>query len=82
MLFSLALLQIGTYCGYSATRIASQLAPGSSLYSLEYNPANAAVARQILAHAGLDATVKVLNGTADACSQVGAASLDRAGQRV
>ncbi|MEW5318298.1 MAG: hypothetical protein WDW38_009531 [Sanguina aurantia] len=63
-------LEIGTYCGYSATRIASHLGPGSRLYSLEYNPGNAAVARQVLAHAGLEATVQVLNGTADACSHI------------
>lgn len=66
----LSAAQVGTYCGYSATRIASLLAPGSSLYSLEYNPANASIARQIISHAGLDSTVKVMNGTVGACSQV------------
>ena len=32
------------------------------LYSVEFNTANAAIARRILAHAGVDAKVTVISG--------------------
>jgi catechol O-methyltransferase len=45
-------LELGAYVGYSALRIARALPAGGHLFSLELNPANAQLARQIAAHAG------------------------------
>lgn len=55
-------LELGTYCGYSAVRIARLLSPGSKLITLEFNPANAAIARQIIAFAGLQDKVSLIEG--------------------
>ncbi|KAG7246524.1 hypothetical protein CRUP_032950, partial [Coryphaenoides rupestris] len=49
-----AVLELGTYCGYSTVRIASMLPPGARLLTLEFNPAYAAVARQVIAWAGME----------------------------
>jgi len=57
------LLELGTYCGYSALRTARVMPEGAHLYSLEFNPANAEIARRILGHAGVDDRVTVLVGT-------------------
>ncbi len=57
------LLELGTYCGYSALRIARRLPPDAHLYSIEFNPANADIARRILAHAGMADRVTVVVGT-------------------
>jgi catechol O-methyltransferase len=46
------LLELGTYCGYSALRMARVMPREARLYSVEFNAANAAIARRILAHAG------------------------------
>ena len=51
-------LELGTYCGYSAVRIASLLSPDAKLITLEFNPACAAIARQVIAWAGLEDKVK------------------------
>ncbi|HYD49998.1 MAG TPA: O-methyltransferase [Terriglobales bacterium] len=48
----LRVLELGAYVGYSALRIARQLPPGGKLFSVELNPANADIARRIVAHAG------------------------------
>ncbi len=45
-------LELGTYCGYSALRIA-RAAPAARVYSVEFAEANALNARQIWAHAGV-----------------------------
>eukprot|EP01018_Ginkgo_biloba_P002801 Gb_35678 [translate_table: standard] len=59
-------LEIGTYCGYSAVRIASQLhTPNSKLIALEMSPANCEIARQIIEHAGLSSKVQVVQGKFD-----------------
>lgn len=50
-------LELGTYCGYSAVRIARLLSPGTKLITVEFNPANAAIARQVIAYAGLQEQV-------------------------
>lgn len=55
-------LELGTYCGYSSVRIARLLSPDSKLITLEFNPAFAAIARQIIAHAGLQDKVTVVEG--------------------
>ena len=55
-------LELGTYCGYGALRIAVA-APGARVVSLEFNPANAEIARRILDHAGVGGRVPVVVGT-------------------
>lgn len=55
-------LELGTYCGYSTLRIARLLSPGSKLITVEFNPAYATIARQIIAHAGLQDKVTLLEG--------------------
>lgn len=57
------LLELGTYCGYSALRMARRMPPDAHLCSVEFNPANAHIARRILAHAGVDDRVTVVIGT-------------------
>ena len=57
------LLELGTYCGYSALRIARVMPTDAVLYSIEFNPANAAVARRIWDHAGIGERIVVIAGT-------------------
>ena len=57
------LLELGTYCGYSALRTARAMPPGAHLWSIEFSPANAAVARRVLEHAGAGDRVTVVVGT-------------------
>ncbi len=46
-------LELGTYCGYSAVRIASGMQqPSSKLISLEISAANVEIATQVVHHAG------------------------------
>nr|AME15628.1 catechol-O-methyltransferase [Heteropneustes fossilis] len=58
-----AVLELGTYCGYSTVRIARLLSPGTKLITVEFNPTYAAVARQIIAHAGLQDKVTLVEGS-------------------
>ncbi|MGB9305120.1 MAG: O-methyltransferase [Mycobacterium sp.] len=55
-------LELGTYCGYGALRIA-RAAPNAKVYSVELAEANAANARQIWAHAGVAERVTCVVGT-------------------
>ncbi|GLJ33508.1 hypothetical protein SUGI_0673950 [Cryptomeria japonica] len=56
-------LELGTFCGYSAVRIASQLHnEGSKLLTFEMNPDNCNIARRIIEHAGLSSKVVVVEG--------------------
>lgn len=55
-------LELGTYCGYSALRIA-HAAPRASVYSVEFAEANATIARRIWAHAGVADRVTCIVGT-------------------
>jgi catechol O-methyltransferase len=57
------LLELGTYCGYSALRMARVMPSDARLYSIEFNPANAEIARRILAHAEMTDRVTVVVGT-------------------
>ena len=57
------LLELGTYCGYSALRTVRAMPADAHLYSIEFNQANAAIARRILDHAGVGERVTVLHGT-------------------
>ncbi|XP_026103681.1 catechol O-methyltransferase A isoform X1 [Carassius auratus] len=56
-------LELGTYCGYSTVRIARLMSPGSKLITVEFNPAFAEVARQIIAYAGLQDKVTLVEGS-------------------
>src|ERR1700761_1487945 len=55
-------LELGTYCGYGALRIA-RAAPTAKVVSVELSPANAEVARRIWTHAGIDDRVTCVVGT-------------------
>jgi catechol O-methyltransferase len=55
-------LELGTYCGYGALRIAGA-APGAKVVSVELAPANADNARRIWAHAGVGDRVTCVVGT-------------------
>ncbi|MGK5111829.1 O-methyltransferase [Geodermatophilus sp. CPCC 205506] len=57
------LLELGTYCGYSALRMARAMPADAHVYSIEFNPANAEIARRVLAHAGVAHRVTVVVGT-------------------
>jgi catechol O-methyltransferase len=56
------LLELGTYCGYSALRMARVMPSDAHLYSIEINPANAAIARRIWEHASISDRVTVIVG--------------------
>lgn len=55
-------LELGTYCGYSALRIA-RAAPSARIYSVELAEANAVNARRIWAHAGVADRITCVVGT-------------------
>jgi catechol O-methyltransferase len=55
-------LELGTYCGYGALRIA-RAAPSARVFSVELAAANAAVARRIWAHAGVEDRITCVVGT-------------------
>jgi catechol O-methyltransferase len=57
------LLELGTYCGYSALRAARVMPEGARLVSIEFNAENAAIARRIWDHAGIGGELTVLVGT-------------------
>jgi catechol O-methyltransferase len=57
------LLELGTYCGYSGLRIARVMPADARLYSIEFNPANADIARRIWDHAGVGDRLTVVVGT-------------------
>jgi catechol O-methyltransferase len=57
------LLELGTYCGYSALRTARVMPAGARLCSIEFNAANAEIARRIWDHAGVADQLNVLVGT-------------------
>ena len=55
-------LEIGTYCGYSALLVARHLSRrGGRLVTLEISRRNSSVARSVIAHAGLEAVAAVRN---------------------
>jgi catechol O-methyltransferase len=57
-------LELGTYCGYSALRIA-RAAPSAHVYSVELSAENADLARRIWSHAGVGDRITCLVGTLD-----------------
>ena len=56
-------LELGTYCGYSGLRIARVMGAEARLVSIEFNAANAAIARRIWDHAGVGERLTVVIGT-------------------
>lgn len=56
-------LELGTYCGYGALRLARAAGPDAKIVSVEFSAENAAIARRIIAHAGADDRVTVVHGT-------------------
>ncbi len=57
------LLELGTYCGYSALRTVRVMPDEAHLYSIEFSPANADIARRVLSHAGGADRVTIVVGT-------------------
>jgi catechol O-methyltransferase len=57
------LLELGTYCGYSALRAARVMPEGARLVSVEFSADNAAIARRIWDHAGIGEELTVVVGT-------------------
>jgi catechol O-methyltransferase len=57
------LLELGTYCGYSALRMARVMSPGAQLWSIEFSEANARIARRIWDHAGIGDRATVVVGS-------------------
>ena len=57
------LLELGTYCGYSALRMAGVMPAGARVCSIEFSPDNAAIARRIWDHAGIGDELSVVVGT-------------------
>ncbi len=56
------ILELGTYVGYSALRMAA-VAPEAHIYCVEFSPANAGIARRVFEHAGVSGRITVLVGT-------------------
>lgn len=57
-------VELGTLAGYSALRIAAALGAGGKLWTLEYDPTYAEIARDSIATAGYQDRVEVLVGKA------------------
>jgi catechol O-methyltransferase len=55
-------LELGTYCGYSALRMAVA-APSARIVSIEFSESNAKIARRIFDHAGVSGRVTIVVGT-------------------
>lgn len=57
------LLELGTYCGYSALRTVRAAPRDARLVTIEFNPENAAIAQSIFGHAGVADRVTIVVGT-------------------
>lgn len=57
------LLELGTYCGYSALRTIRVAPPDAHLVTIEFSAANAAIARSLFEHAGVADRITIVNGT-------------------
>jgi catechol O-methyltransferase len=57
------LLELGAYVGYSALRTARAMPAGARLVSIEFSPANAAIAQRVVEHAGVADRVTIVVGT-------------------
>lgn len=58
-------LELGTYCGYTALRIARLIPEDAQLVSVEIDPLHAAIATKIIEHAGMRDKVRVVIGTVE-----------------
>mmetsp|Transcript_35534 Transcript_35534/g.105363 ORF Transcript_35534/g.105363 Transcript_35534/m.105363 type:complete len:294 (+) Transcript_35534:48-929(+) len=56
-------MELGTYCGYTAVRMGRLLPPGAKLVSVEIEPLFAAIASTVVEHAGLRDRVEVRIGS-------------------
>lgn len=59
-------LELGTYCGYSAVRMARLLRGGGQIVSIEANHRHARIAQAICRFAGVDEQVRIVVGEAGA----------------
>ncbi len=59
-------LELGTYCGYSAVRMARLLRGGGQVVSIEANPRHARIAQAICRFAGVDDHVCIMVGESSA----------------
>jgi catechol O-methyltransferase len=59
-------LELGTYCGYSAIRMARLMRGGGQIISIEANPKHAKIARNICRFAGVEDQVRIFVGEASA----------------
>jgi catechol O-methyltransferase len=57
------ILELGTYCGYSALRMARVMPEDGRLVSVEFLEANAEIARRVWRYAGVGDRVTAVNGT-------------------
>jgi len=57
------ILELGTYCGYSALRMARVMPSDARIHSIEFSDANARIARRIWDHAGIGDRATVVVGT-------------------
>jgi len=57
------IVEVGTYCGYSAILIASHMGPSAHLYCFELDVLHAAIARAIVDYAGLSNRITIIVGT-------------------
>jgi catechol O-methyltransferase len=57
------ILELGTYCGYSALRMARVMPAGARIVSIEFREENADIARAIWLHAGIDDRATAVVGT-------------------
>ena len=56
-------LELGAYVGYSALRMARRLPAGGQVFSVELNPSNATIARQVIEHAGAADRITIVVGS-------------------
>lgn len=71
------LLELGTYCGYSALRMVRIMPADAKLFSIEFSPDNAEIARRIWRHAGVaDRLTTVVGSIGDGGKTVAALELE------
>ena len=58
-------LELGSFCGYSAILIAGMIGPGGRMISVEKHPAAVEATRDNVAHAGLADRVTVIHGASE-----------------